>query len=75
MDEKQRLLNTLFRKKKERTLNIKFFRGFAEDISTDDFCKEVNSALMQIRTEVAIKSDSFSEDFHKVDATELASSL
>ena len=48
MTEKERLLHTLFaRNDGTEHLNIKFFRGTAKDISPEDLCRQVNSALLQ----------------------------
>jgi len=49
MTEKDRLLKTLFETVGESHLNIKFFRGFSDDISTEDLCREANAAIFQLQ--------------------------
>ena len=54
MTEKERLLQTLFQKNKDREhLNIKFFRGTSDDIAPEDICREANSALFQMELGLA----------------------
>jgi hypothetical protein len=48
MDEKAKLLATLFRSDGEEHVNIKFFRGEQADVSEEEFCREVNRALSQV---------------------------
>lgn len=47
MTERDRLLKSLFETEGHSHLNIKFFRGLSDDISTEDLCREANAALFQ----------------------------
>lgn len=53
MNEKERLLHTLFDSGHPVTKNIKFMRGDKPDISEEDFCREINSALLQVKSGLA----------------------
>jgi hypothetical protein len=53
MTEKDRLLKTLFETSEQSHLNIKFFRGLSDEISTEDLCREANSALFQFESGLA----------------------
>ncbi|MEQ1887162.1 MAG: hypothetical protein ABL967_19020 [Bryobacteraceae bacterium] len=49
-NEKERLLNCLFGDSKVITRDIKFMRGDKQDVTEDEFCREINSALLQRKT-------------------------
>lgn len=61
MKEKDRLLKKLFESDGVSHLNIKFFRGFSESISTENLCREANSAIFQYENELATVSNSFGD--------------
>ncbi|MCD2183502.1 hypothetical protein [Rhizobium sp. GN54] len=61
MSEKDRLLKTLFETADQSHLNIKFFRGFSDEISTEDLCREANSAFFQFESGIAVTSTEFGD--------------
>lgn len=73
MLEKDRLFADLFGRSDRKHVNIKFFRGSADDISVEQFCGAVNHALFQIASGLVTWSSTFPEDLKQVDVKELPS--
>jgi hypothetical protein len=71
MDEKTRLLKALFQNPKERHLNIKFLRGFSEESTAEDMCREVNKAFNQVLLGLVKPTSSFDEQLSVVDVASL----
>lgn len=66
MSEKERLLHTLFESENREHLNLKFFRGFSDDISPEDLCREANSAIFQVEAGLVEVRPEFGDAGHKV---------
>jgi hypothetical protein len=75
MDEKAKLLDTLFCCDRERHLNIKFFRGDQVDLSEEEFCREVNRALAQVDDGTVPAMRRFPDQDRLVDVTEFVRAL
>ncbi|MGE3332987.1 MAG: hypothetical protein AB7I36_05045 [Rhodospirillaceae bacterium] len=72
MNEKERLLKTLFEDPQREHVDIKFFRVGAEHaVSEERLCAEVNAALFVQSNNLAPKAD-LSEDFKQVEWATLA---
>lgn len=61
MTEKEKLLKKLFETDGISHLNIKFFRGTSDSISTEELCQEVNSALFQREMGIAVGREKFGD--------------
>lgn len=66
MSEKERLLHTLFESENREHLNLKFFRGFSDDISPEDLCREANSAIFQVEAGLVEVRPAFGDSDRKV---------
>ena len=66
MTEKDRLLQTLFNTEGQEHLNLKFCRGFSDDISPDDLCREANAAIFQVESGIVEPDSSFGDRDRKV---------
>ena len=77
MTENNQLLRSLFgHTEHERThLNVKFFRGTADDISSEDFRDEAANALVQVDSGMAEKDETFAEDFKQVAIVDFVNAL
>ncbi len=75
MTEKERLLKTLFDNKEARHLNIKFCRGSSDDISAEEFCREINNIFLQVKTGLIEADQSLEEDFKQIDVSNLRETL
>lgn len=71
MDEKARLMKALFHDPKKRHLNIKFLRGFSDESSVEDLCRETNKAFNQVALGLVVPKKSFPEDEALVDVSTL----
>jgi hypothetical protein len=74
MLEKERLFADLFQSSDRKHVNIKFFRGSADDISVEQFCGAVNHALFQVASGLVAWSSTFAEDLKQVDVKGLPAS-
>ena len=66
MNEKQRLLNTLFETQGREHLNLKFCRGSDDGISPEDICRETNSAILQAESGLVDPAGAFGDGDRKV---------
>lgn len=73
MSEKDRLLRTLFESPGREHLNIKFCRGFNDEISEEEICRAANIALFEIENGLTDASESFEDVIKReIDVKELA---
>lgn len=75
MTEKQRLIQALFGNEDVTQRNIKFMRGDRPDVSEDDFCRQINSALVQKRSGLAKRLDGLPETPEKFKASDIVGAL
>lgn len=72
MTNKERLLDALFNTEGERHLNLKFYRGFSDDISPEDLCEQANLAIFQAKIGLVEGRPSFGDKGRKaVDVAEV----
>lgn len=77
MTEQSRLMRALFEHGHEgrEHVDIKFLRGSSPNITTEDICREANSALFQIENGLVEGDSDFEEAFKQVNVEELVQSL
>jgi hypothetical protein len=71
--EKEQLMSLLFEEDRQ-LLDLKFFRNpfpSEEEITADDICREIRSAIAQKAAGTATVSKSFNDDAPKVDVRTL----
>ena len=61
MTQKEKLLRTLFNTEGREHLNLKFFRGFSDDISPEDLCGEANHAIFQVEHGIVPTTSEFGD--------------
>ena len=68
MTQKERLLGKLFDSVGVSHVNIKFFRGSSEDMSSEDLCEAANMAIFQAESGLAKVRNTFGDaDLRQVD--------
>lgn len=65
MSQRELLIERLFGDEQHRHVDIKFLRG-PREVTEEEFCREVNSALLQVRTGQAPSNESFDEEINPV---------
>ena len=75
MTDQNRLMRALFEHEGRAHVDIKFFRGTAQNVSPEDVCREAVNALFQIDSNLVEGDVDFTEDFKQVDVTELVKQL
>lgn len=75
MTEQARLMRALFEHEGRQHVDIKFLRGSSPNITTEDVCREANSAIFQIDNDLVEGDSEFQENFKQVDVAELVKNL
>ena len=71
-NRKDALLNLLFSDEGVELVNLKLLRGDAPDVSEDELCGEIHSAIIQTKTGLAETLADFPEDkTHSVNLRDL----
>lgn len=75
MTEQARLMRALFEHEGREHVDIKFLRGPAPNLTTEDICREANSAIFQMDNGIVDGDSEFAEDFKQVEVKELVKNL
>jgi hypothetical protein len=75
MTDETRLMRALFEHEGRTHVDIKFFRGTAKNVTSEDVCREAVNALFQIDSGLVEPDVDFEEDFKQVDVTQLVKQL
>jgi hypothetical protein len=75
MTDQTRLMRALFEHEGRTHVDIKFFRGTGQNVTSEDVCREAVNALFQIDNGLVDADVDFTEDFKQVDVTELVKQL
>jgi hypothetical protein len=61
MTAKKRLIDALFADEHREHVNLKFFRGTGNDVSTEQLCEAAASAIFQVNSGIVERRTSFGD--------------
>jgi hypothetical protein len=75
MTNRERLLHALFDHEGREHIDVKFFPGTSNSVTSEQLCGEAVSGFFQIDQGLVDGDDQFEETFHQVNVAELAKTL